>query len=117
MVKTRTRPSISISPIRGTLLGLSLTSADTHQCANNNPRPPPSAANKTLSVKSWRTTRDQLAPKANGTAISFCRARARASNKLATFAHTINITNPTIANNASNVSRLFRQRSARAARP
>ena len=45
------------------------------------------------------TTRHRLAPSAARTAISFCRAAARASRRLATLAHAMSNTNPTAPSN------------------
>ena len=51
----------------------------------------------TLSVSSCRTTRHESAPSATRTAISFWRTAARASSRLATFAHAMSSTNATDA--------------------
>ena len=65
------------------------------QYANRTPNVPPSTESITLSVKSCRATRARPAPSASRTAISFCRAAARASISPATFAQAISKIMPT----------------------
>ena len=69
------------------------------QYAIANPAAPPASASVVLSTSNCRITLARPAPSASRTAISFCRAAARASNRFATFAHAISITSPTIAIN------------------
>ena len=57
------------------------------QTANATPSMPPSAASSTLSVRSWRMIRNRPAPRLSRSAISRLRAAARASRRLAMFAH------------------------------
>ncbi len=65
--------------------------------AKATPSAAPVRATSTLSVRSCRTTRQPSAPSATRTAISFERAVARASSRLATLAHAMRSTNPTAA--------------------
>ena len=53
---------------------------------------PAEQASITLSVSSCRTRRPRPAPIASRVAISFCRAEARASSRLATFAQAVQST-------------------------
>lgn len=66
--------------------------------ASTRPRAAPSRASSVLSISHWRAIRNRPAPMASRTAISRCRADARASSRLATFAQAINSTNPTAPN-------------------
>ena len=62
-----------------------------------NPAPAPASDSSRLSASNWRTSRPRPAPIETRTAISCDRLDARASRRLATFAHAISSTNPTIA--------------------
>ena len=64
--------------------------------ANRIPIVPPAAARTRLSTSNWRTSWLCEAPTDSRTAISFCRATARAINRLATFAQAISSTSPTM---------------------
>ncbi len=65
------------------------------QIANSTPTTPPRQANKTLSVSNWRTMRSRAAPRLSRKAISRLRTVARASRRLAIFAHPIVRMSPT----------------------
>src|SRR5256885_4526411 len=88
--------------IAGRLASLHCPSAWTPQNASNKPKPPPARESSTLSVSNWRATRSRPAPSATRTAISGCRAAARASRRLATFAQAMSRTNATAPSNTSN---------------
>ncbi len=60
------------------------------------PTTPPSSESTMLSTRSCRTSCPRDAPSDKRTLISFCRAKARAISKFATFAHAISSTKPTI---------------------
>ncbi len=79
--------------------GITLTSNAPSQAESSKPVPPPRSASIMLSVSVWRTRRARPAPSARRIAISFCRPVARASSRLATFAHAMRSTRPTIAIN------------------
>ena len=82
--------------------GTNVFSTRTPASARSNPRPAPRNASNTLSVKNCRVRRKRLAPSASRNAISFSRAAARASSKLATFAQAIRRTKPTAPSRMSN---------------
>ena len=84
-VKSSTRPSREISSTRGNVPGKVLSAALAPQKANRSPSVPPTPASKTLSVRSWRTTRTWPAPSAARTANSRERPMERASRRFATF--------------------------------
>ena len=67
--------------------------------ANATPKAPPIDASSTLSVKSWRITRNRPAPMLSRTAISRLRAAALASSRFAMLAHAIARISPTMASN------------------
>ena len=76
--------------------------------APHGPRPrattpiaPPTIDSIRLSASSWRSSRLRLAPIAVRMAISFCRAAARASSRLAMLAHAISSTKPTAPSSTS----------------
>ncbi len=75
--------------------------------ANATPSVAPPSATSTLSVRSWRITRHASAPRATRTAISFDRAVARASSRLATLAHAMRSTKPTAAIMMSRTGRML----------
>ena len=60
------------------------------------PSAPPASARTRHSTRSCRTSRARLAPRARRRATSRCRDEARASIRLATFAHAMSNTRPTI---------------------
>ena len=64
--------------------------------ASSRPTAPPSAPSTVLSTSSCRTRRPRLAPSDRRMAISCRRAAARASSRLATLAHAMSSTRPTI---------------------
>ncbi len=74
-------------------------------CATTSPATPPSAASSIDSVRSWRTTWPRLAPIDSRTAISVDRFAARASRRLAMFAHAISRTTPVTASSSSSGGR------------
>ncbi len=104
-VKAITGASMPISSARGSSPGLSATTERTPQYASSRPSTPPASASSRLSVSSWRTSRSRLAPSAVRTAISFERAAARASNRLATLAQAMSSTNPTAPSSTSSAGR------------
>ena len=97
-VKTSTFASILMACACEIVSGINVFNTRSPAIESNSPTAPPITASKTLSVKNCLVRRDRPAPRAKRNAISFCRAAARASNKLATFAHAINRTNPTAPN-------------------
>jgi hypothetical protein len=60
-----------------------------------------------LSVRSWRTSRSREAPSALRMAISFPRAAARDSSRLATLAQAISRTKPTAPSSTSRAGRML----------
>ena len=67
------------------------------QTASASPAAPPASDSVRLSTSNCEIIRDRLAPKARRTAISFCRAVARAIRRFATLAQAISRTSPTTA--------------------
>jgi len=63
--------------------------------ASSHPNRPPAEDRTALSTRSWRIMRVRPAPIAIRIEISRDRTAARASSRLATFAHAISNTNPT----------------------
>ncbi len=64
--------------------------------ASTRPTIAPAPARRRLSMRCWRAMRPRPAPSASRTAISFCREVDRASSRLATFAHAMSSTTPTM---------------------
>jgi hypothetical protein len=77
--------------------GIKATQRPPTHFAKTKPATPPSPAKSTLSVSSCLTSRIRPAPSAKRTAISFWRAVALESSRLATFAQAIKSTRPTTA--------------------
>ena len=100
--KPATRASISIAAIRGVSSGNSASTPRTATAELIRPRPPPSSARTVLSVRSWRTRRDGLAPSASRTEISRCRAIPRVSSRFTTLAEAMSKIRPTEPNKSSN---------------
>src|SRR5438445_353228 len=73
--------------------------------ANRTPNAPPSAASTTLSVISWRMTRQRPAPNAARIAISLRRAAVRVNSNPARLAHAIKRTNATAPSRIISVGR------------
>jgi hypothetical protein len=71
------------------------SSAGTAQYASSRPASPPAVDRIVLSVSNWRMMRPRPAPSAARTAISRPRPDARASSRLAVFAHAIKSSIPT----------------------
>ncbi len=71
-------------------------SARSMSTARPTPRTPPAVASSRLSISSWRMRLPRPAPNASRTAISFCRAEARAISRFARFEQAISSTRPTI---------------------
>ena len=90
---------------RGMFPGTSISNPRTPAAPRARPRTPPHPASSTLSVSSWRTTRPRAAPIAERTANSRWRPAARASSRLATFAHAISSTSATAPNSTSSAVR------------
>ena len=76
-------------------VGLSTSRSRTPHVASTSPSAPPITDSKTLSVRSWRSSRPRAAPSALRTAISACRAFERARSRFAMFAHAMSSTNTT----------------------
>ena len=82
-MKSNTRPSREISSARGKVPGKVLSTALTPREGEQQARAiPPRPASRTLSVRSWRTTRQWPAPSAARTANSRVRPMERASKKI-----------------------------------
>ena len=91
-------------------VGSRLNSTRTLQYAKTRPASPPITARITASVTNCEMRRQRPAPIATRIAISFRRDTARASSRLATFAHAISKTNPTTApSTASGFENRFRR--------
>ena len=82
-------------PERGSACGRMPMLARVPHAASNTPRTPPVTANRMLSVRSCRTTRPRLAPRAARIANSRVRPVERASRRLAMLTHAISRTKPT----------------------
>ncbi len=104
--KTKTRPSTRMSSTRGRSAGARAASALTPSCARAMPQIAEAAASTTLSVRSCLMSRDRAAPTAARTTISRSRTVARASRRLATFAHAMTITRLTAASRMKSVCRV-----------
>ena len=104
-VNSNTRQSSPTSATRGNDAGLSASRASMPQPANSTPSPPPMRERTRLSVSSCRTSRQRLAPSAVRMAISFWRAAARASSRLATLAQVMIRTKPTAPSSTSSGNR------------
>ena len=83
--------------------GIRATTAFTPLYANATPSAPPVTESITLSVSNCWMTRLRPAPSATRTAISPCRALARASRRFAMLAHAISSRKPTAASRAKSV--------------
>src|SRR5262245_43135622 len=92
-VKPRTRGSMPIFGARATFALMDVIQSTLHD-ASKTPNAPPKPASSMLSVNNCLTRQNRPAPIALRTAISLCLAPARASVRLATFAHAINNTKP-----------------------
>ena len=100
-VKTRTRKSGEISPMRGMLEGRKPRSESIPQTARTNPARPPKTPSSALSVSSRFTICQRPAPSAARMPISFWRESERARRRLATLTHATRSTHPAIAHNIS----------------
>src|SRR5262249_13000241 len=89
MVNSRTDQSIDTRLPKGSVDPASRIINGTAIQANNNPSTALESDNRTLSVKSWRKTRNRLAPMARRTANSCWRPAELANSKLATFVQAI----------------------------
>ena len=96
---------------RQVLPAMITTTAATSQRASRTPQIAPSAESSRLSVSSCATSLPRVAPSAMRTVISPCRAAARDSSRLPTFAHAISSTSATTA------SRMWRGSEYRKRRP
>ena len=76
--------------------GTKATSTRVSATATARPRTPPMSESSTLSTSSWRTSCPREAPSDSRTAISRCRAKARAISRLATLAQAMSSTSPTM---------------------
>ena len=96
-VKSPTRQSGAAESVRAaSWKGSARISASPTQYASCRPTRPPASESVTLSTSCRRTRRMRLAPSARRTAVSFSRAEARVSSRLATLAHAISSTRPTM---------------------
>ena len=91
-VYASTRTSALTSGRIGSDGGVSRSSSGSDALVSSRPRPPLSSASSTLSLSSCLTRRQREAPIDERTAISRCRATARASIRLAALAHAISRT-------------------------
>ena len=88
--------------------GISASRPRVSATASAIPTAPPTSERSTLSVSSWRTSCHRVAPIDSRTAISRCRMKPRAISRLATFAHAISSTRPTMhINTMSAVEKSF----------
>ena len=104
-VNASTWPSTLTSRMRGSSSWPSELSASVAQKASKRPAAPPSAASRTLSVRSWRRMRPRLAPSAARMAISRRRAAARTNKRFARFAQAMSSTNPTAPSSTTTARR------------
>ena len=101
-VKASTVQSGVLESDRGVLpVGRNPISAPSMSTARTTPSAPPAADKTRLSTSNCRISRARLAPSASRTAISFCRADARAISRLARLEQAISKTRATIAINAN----------------
>ena len=80
----------------GSICGMMSARRRMAQGAIASPSAPPASERRALSIRSCRMIRPRPAPRASRIATSFCRAVERAIIRLATFAHAISRTSPTI---------------------
>ena len=97
MTKMKTLQFTWISARRGrpTCMAVAWVSMRVPMTASSNPSAPPAKATTLLSSRSCRAILARVAPSAERTAISRCRAVARASIRLATLAQAISSTSET----------------------
>src|SRR5215472_9820900 len=98
-----TRQSTWTSSMRGKSPGQKVRNGLSPTLANMTPSSPPARPRSALSVRLCRTKRPRLAPSATRMANSRSRETARASIKLATFAHAISSTRPTAPSKSQSV--------------
>jgi hypothetical protein len=97
MLNSRIRPfGLALSISNALPVGSRLNRPFVIHTASRIPSMPPATARTRLSTSSWRTSWLCEAPTDSQTAISFCRATARAINRLATLAQAISSTTPTM---------------------
>ncbi len=94
-VKASTRQSSDTPADRGRLSGNAVSRARRPPTAKTRPSAAPSSESRHPSAMNCRSSRPRLAPSADRTASSLCRDSARASSRLARFAHAISSTNST----------------------
>ena len=94
-VNRSTRASTTIGRKRGTSAGMESCRRSTPHSASRAPKTPPARDSMTLSVRSCRRRRARPAPNEARIAISFCRAAARDSSRLATLAQAMSRTKAT----------------------
>ena len=95
--KARTRQSGAVSMSSGRpSVGMNEMSVRVSPMATSRPSAPPVKASSRLSTSSCRTSCPREAPSDRRTAISRWRMKARAMSRLATFAHAMSSTRPTI---------------------
>ena len=96
-VNARMRKSGSGLMSRGLLsLGMSAINPRVMMTARMMPAAPPASDSTRLSIRSWRISCPREAPIESRTAISFCRAKARAISRFATLAQAMSNTRPTM---------------------
>ena len=91
-------------------MGTSASNPRVIATAKRTPATPPAIDNTMLSTSNCRTSWPRDAPSDRRTAISFCRANARAISRFATLAQAIRSTRPTMHISTINaVEKLFRK--------
>ena len=90
------RSGAALSVRTASVNGSARMSASPTQYASCKPTRPPATESSTLSTRCSRTSRPRPAPSARRTAVSFWRDDARVSSRLATLAHAISSTSPTM---------------------
>ena len=97
----------------GSVVGTSAAAAGTATRARAMPMAPPRADSPRLSVSTCRARRRGRAPMATRTASSRCRCTARASSRLARFAHAMSSTHTDAPTSAISIRRDWRDTSSR----
>ena len=103
--KVSTAGSSPIAARRGKLAGAIVAKSRSSAAARPSPRAPPPSERRSVSVISCRSNRPRPAPSAVRTAISRCLVMARASRRLATFAHAISSTTAVVPSSTHNACR------------
>ena len=106
-VNASVQPSTAMSAARGRSRGAIAATARTPTAASARPTMLLRPESSRLSTSSWRTIWNRVAPSARRTAISDCRAAARASSMCATLAQAISRTKPTATSSTVRPSRVW----------